>query len=419
MNSKTAADIAQRLLAAWNARDLEEFIALLADDVEWYDPAMPDPPARGRTAVKVFAEDVLNAFPDFKYEIQPPICAAEDGSRCAIVWRISATHLHPLRPLGYAPTGRKARIEGVDVLDIRDGKVARILTAFDLTPAAEQLLGLRLRPIPGTLRARIAVATQRLLAHLGRSPLNRLLGQKKDAKIENIMVEPMTEEFILWRCLHGGPLSRNTIDRWPSDSELPWERYRKRNLPLLVKLIRTYGACAVIARDGNRIIGQLRFYPKAVWKMAGAGELCLQQDHPAGPADDFAAIDFPIPSQIDDKTLLIHCLMTGSPQQKENPYQRKGIGARMVKTLIQWAKANGWEHIEANSFEDIPIIYEITGNAGHSFWEKLGFSMVDRYPHPYLKEQSPFLEALEDQAKLIGIPAERARDQIVMRLDLI
>ena len=32
--------------------------------------------------------------------------------------------------------------------------------------------------------------------------------------IEDVVVEPMTEGFILWRCLHSGPLSRSTIDQW-------------------------------------------------------------------------------------------------------------------------------------------------------------------------------------------------------------
>ena len=64
--------------------------------------------------------------------------------------------------------------------------------------------------------------------------------------IEDVVVEPMTEEFILWRCLHSGPLTRETMDLWPSDSEMPWERYRIRNVPLLLKLCRTYGACAII-----------------------------------------------------------------------------------------------------------------------------------------------------------------------------
>ncbi len=90
----------------------------------------------------------------------------------------------------------------------------------------------------------------------------------------------------------------------------------------------------------------------------------------------------------------------------------------MVRTLIEWAKANGWRHIEADSFEDLPIVYEVTGSAGHTFWEKLGFRVVDRHPHPYLQEPSEFRVTLEEQAKSCGIPLERARDQLVMRLDL-
>ncbi len=246
--------------------------------------------------------------------------------------------------------------------------------------------------------------------------------------VEDVVVEPMTEEFIVWRCLHGGPLSRETIDQWSSASTLPFERYRDRNIPLLVKLTRTYGACAILARDGDEIVGQLRFYPKAVYDLKGAGYLCLQQDHPAGPAADFADSDFPALAQIQDKTLVVNCMMTGSSQQKANPYQRKGIGTRMVGALIEWARANGWERIEADSFEDNPIIYEITGCAGHTFWEKMGFRLVDRHPHPDLQQGGSefegdsefveFIKTLEEQAKSVGIDPARAIDRLVMRLDM-
>jgi steroid delta-isomerase-like uncharacterized protein len=161
-------DIANRLLGAWNARDLDKFVGLLSKDIEWYDPAMAQPPVRGRAAAREFSEAVLEAFPDFHYEVDAPICTAADGSRCAIVWRISATHQKPLRPLGYAPTGRRASFEGVDILDIRNGEITRIRTAFDPVFAAEQLLGMRLRPVPGTWRATFAVLTQRFLAWIAR-----------------------------------------------------------------------------------------------------------------------------------------------------------------------------------------------------------------------------------------------------------
>lgn len=237
--------------------------------------------------------------------------------------------------------------------------------------------------------------------------------------VKEVVIEPMTEEFILWRCLHGGSLSRDSIDWWPSDSKMPWEHFRARNVPLIRKLIEAYGTCAILAYDGEEVVGQLRFYPKAVCSMERAGWLCLQQDYSAGPAEDLTDSSFPALAQMEDKTLVVHCLMTGSPEQKENPYQRKGIGTRMVRALIKWAKATGWEGIEADSFEDIPLIYEVTGSAGHTFWEKLGFRIADRHPHPHLQNGDEFVEMLEEQAKSIGISAEKARDRLVMRLDLI
>ena len=238
--------------------------------------------------------------------------------------------------------------------------------------------------------------------------------------IADVVVEPMTPECVVSRCLHGGPLTLHTMDqRSPADG-MPWERYHERNRSLLRKITETYGACAILARDRDKIVGHLRFYPKAICGLAGAGGLCLQQDHPAGPTDDFDKNDFPDAAQIDDRTLVVHCLMTGSPQQEVNPYQRKGIGTRMVRSLIAWARANGWRRIEVDSFEDIPIIYETTGSAGHTFWEKLGFGVVDRHPHPDLQDGSrypEFIAALEQQARSMGIAPERARDQLTMCID--
>ena len=235
---------------------------------------------------------------------------------------------------------------------------------------------------------------------------------------EKILIEPMTEKFILWRCLHYGPLSLESVDQWPPESEIDWERYRKRNLPLLVKLTQTYSACAILARIDDKIVGQLRFYPKNISNLKSAGGLCLLQNFPNGPADDFADKELPPLEQIEDKTLAIHCLMTGSPLQKDNPFQRKGIGTRMVKFMTEWARSQGWESIEVDAFEDIPLVYEITGSAGISFWKKLGFRLVDRHPHPYLQEPSEFVEKLETQAKSMGISPERAKDKIVMGFDL-
>jgi steroid delta-isomerase-like uncharacterized protein len=163
-NRSQASVIVDAVLDAWNARDLDRFTALLTEDVYWHDLGMPHPPAVGRDAVRRFSETVLRAFPDFRYEIRHPICVAQDGSRCVVPWTIVATNSGPLDPPGMAPTGRKVRFSGFDYMEFRDGLVARIETRFDPAEAIEQLLGLRLRPPPGSLRERCLVWVQRGLA---------------------------------------------------------------------------------------------------------------------------------------------------------------------------------------------------------------------------------------------------------------
>jgi steroid delta-isomerase-like uncharacterized protein len=159
-----ATAIVNALLDAWNARDLDRFTALLTEDVYWHDLGMFHPPAEGREAVRRFCETVLRAFPDFRLDIRHQICVAEDGTRFVIPWTITATNTGPLEPPGMAPTGRKVSFSGFDYVEIRDQKVARIETRFDLVETAEQLMGLRLRPRAGSWTERCLVLAQRCLA---------------------------------------------------------------------------------------------------------------------------------------------------------------------------------------------------------------------------------------------------------------
>ena len=155
--------LVEQLATAWNDRDLDSFTTCLSEDVIWDDPAMVAP-AVGREAVRAFSESVLRAFPDFHYAIRHPVCAAVDGSRCAVPWTITATSLGPLEPPGFGPTGKRVRFHGVDVLELEGEKVKRIDTFFDVLRPAEQLLAVQLRPSPGSWRQHILVWTQRVRA---------------------------------------------------------------------------------------------------------------------------------------------------------------------------------------------------------------------------------------------------------------
>jgi len=238
-----------------------------------------------------------------------------------------------------------------------------------------------------------------------------------------VEIKPMDEKLILWRCLHSGPLSKQTIEQWPEQQADHWKKLRAVNIPLLEKLIRTYGTCAMIASDGDEIVGMLRFYPKALMAMAKAGDMCLQQFHPAGPAEDFVDEELPSLAEIEDKTLEICCIMTSRPYageeetnicgghclSKTHAGARKGIGLKLAKALVAWAREQGWKRIEVTTHPDLDIFYGITGSAGQSFWKKAGFQVVN--VRPMSKELWPDENAralIDSQAKDAGISNEQA-----------
>ena len=233
--------------------------------------------------------------------------------------------------------------------------------------------------------------------------------------VEDVVIEMMAEDFPVWRCLHDGPLDRASIEAFKPHPRVPWERLRPRNLQLLRALTTAYSSCAVLARNGQQVVGQLRFYPKAVCGMEPVGALCLQQVFPAGPRDDLTAFVPPPLAEIEDKTLSVHCLMIASLGQDSTPYHRKGIGTRMVRHLIDWAGRGGWRAIEAVAYCDLPSLYSVTGQAGRTFWQKLGFREVDRGVE-FNDDIDPFVQGLMDEAKRQGIDPATAKAKWTMRL---
>ena len=229
------------------------------------------------------------------------------------------------------------------------------------------------------------------------------------------MIKAMDEDFILWRCLHGGPLSKETIKKLPENG-MAWEEHRAVNIPLLKKLIKTYGSCAILAKDGEKVVGTLRFYPRILFEDESLIGFCLQQGPPGGPSENSVEKEFPPLEKIQNKTLRVHCMMTGSSQENPNPYRRKGIGTRMVQELICWAKEKGWESIEATAYEEVEVMYANFGAAGRSFWEKLGFRVLNKGTEDALEGE--FLKTMQEQVVTFGLAPEDARNKYTMRFDL-
>ncbi len=235
---------------------------------------------------------------------------------------------------------------------------------------------------------------------------------------DDIAIEMMHADFILWRCLHGGPLTRDNLERYEANPDVDWPAMRARNLPLLSALTEAYGACAVTAREGDSVIGTLRFYPKAVITLAGSQGFCLQQPFPGGPAQDFKDTVFRPPEELEDRTLTVHCLAAGQPGARDDTHRRKGLGTRMVRTLIDWARPRGWRAIETATYADLDILYTISGSAGRTFWERLGFHIARTDIEPELLKEGEIIQAIRQEAAARGISPEQVADKYTMRLDL-
>jgi ribosomal protein S18 acetylase RimI-like enzyme len=237
-------------------------------------------------------------------------------------------------------------------------------------------------------------------------------------KAPDVTIEMMGTEFPVWRCLHGGPIDAENLEQTTPHPAMDWPRIRKRNLSLLERLTQLYGSCAVLAREGQDVVGMIRFYPKAACALPGAHGLCLQQCEPNGPADAFADAGLPAFEQIQDKTLTIHCLTVGLPGRPGGRYQRKGIATRMVRELERWAQGRGWAAIEAPAYEDLLTLYAMTGNAGRAFWERLGYTIATTDVEQAFTNDSDFTRVLKQEALAIGLKAQAIVNRYTMRREL-
>jgi steroid delta-isomerase-like uncharacterized protein len=153
-----------RYVAAWSSCDTDALAQLITEDIVWADPALPEP-ARGVPAVQEFMRASARAFPDLRFgEPDPPVVAVT-GDVVLWAWNMEGTHHGAIDPPGFAPTGRRMHVEGVDQWTMRDGRIARYRAFYDMNDVARQL---GIVPPSGSRAERGMVALQRLQVRLAR-----------------------------------------------------------------------------------------------------------------------------------------------------------------------------------------------------------------------------------------------------------
>jgi steroid delta-isomerase-like uncharacterized protein len=154
----------ERYTAAWNACDTDAMAQLVTEDVVWADPALPQP-ARGVAEVQEFMRASFRGFPDLRFGEPDPPALAVSGDVVLWSWYMEGTHRGAIEPPGFAPTGRRMHVDGVDRWTMRDGRIARYRAFYDMNDLARQL---GIVPPPGSGAERGMVALQRLQARFSR-----------------------------------------------------------------------------------------------------------------------------------------------------------------------------------------------------------------------------------------------------------
>ncbi len=118
MSGTRAESVARRYFTAIDERDLESAVALWApggrENVRGQiDTLAPD-------GVREFIGGLLGAVPDLEMRV---ISTTTEDERCGVQWRLTGTFAGPGSFGGIAPTGAPIKLEGFDLLTVRDGLI--------------------------------------------------------------------------------------------------------------------------------------------------------------------------------------------------------------------------------------------------------------------------------------------------------
>ena len=146
-----------RWLAAWNSHEPHRVLELLTSDVEVRDDSWPKP-MHGHADVREFLAALWRAVPDMTFELLDGPYVIPGEPRASFHWRGSGTFTGRMDPPGFAPTGKRWEVDGVDFQEYRGEQIAKLRVIFDLMTVSRQL---GVMPATGSTAERALAAGQR------------------------------------------------------------------------------------------------------------------------------------------------------------------------------------------------------------------------------------------------------------------
>ena len=153
---------------------------------------------------------------------------------------------------------------------------------------------------------------------------------------------PMSKDFILFRCLHGGPLSPSNIETKSMNIGSLSKKQLDRNKKLLTRLIDAYGSCAMLAMEGDSVIAHARFYPQIIYNRFKF--CCHDPKHII--SQEMVEMNLPPLTNPTERILRITCFFV------HKDYRGQGLSHKLINAILQWAKNNGWKSVRCFAYQD-------------------------------------------------------------------
>ncbi|HDY64644.1 MAG TPA: hypothetical protein ENH84_00220 [Phycisphaerae bacterium] len=102
---------------------------------------------------------------------------------------------------------------------------------------------------------------------------------------------------------------------------------------------------------------------------------------------------------------------------REEAGARRGVGQKLVKGLIQWARQSDWKRIVKRAHADLDCMYGEYGGGGKAFWEKAGFVVTSAHCKPW-EHDDDWKSVVETEADSRDMTKEEAWTWYRMAYDL-
>ena len=152
----------------------------------------------------------------------------------------------------------------------------------------------------------------------------------------------MSKDFILFRCLHDGPLSPSNIETKSMNIGSLSKKQLDRNKKLLTRLIDAYGSCAMLAMEGDSVIAHARFYPQIIYNRFKF--CCHDPKHII--SQEMVEMNLPPLTNPTERILRITCFFV------HKDYRGQGLSHKLINAILQWAKNNGWKSVRCFAYQD-------------------------------------------------------------------